>query len=295
VAALSRHRDTVSVAAVWNTVDPPPGVDEVELWVPSFLHSDPDAARAAMALMPSLRVVQTQSAGVEVFVDVMPVGVQLCDARGAHGTSTSEWALAAILASLRDLPRFERAREAGRWDYGWTDELAGKRVLIIGAGDVGLALARRLEVCEATTVLAARRARTGVHPIEDVAALLPDADIVVLFVPLTAATTGLVDAAFLGRMRDGSLLVNGARGKVVDTDALVAELQAGRLRAALDVTEPEPLPPGHPLWTVPNLLLTPHVAGSVHGAPARIIALLARQIDRFLDGEPLDNVVSEGY
>jgi phosphoglycerate dehydrogenase-like enzyme len=295
LAVATRFPDIVGQAVVWDAEPVPDGVADVELWVPAFLHNDRDRARTAIAHMPRLKVVQTQSAGVEVFVDLMPDGVALCDARGAHGTSTSEWALAVILASLRELPRFERARQAGRWDYGVTDELAGKSVLIVGAGDVGMSLARRIEACEARTVLVARTARDGVHGIDEVDSLLPDADVVVLFVPLTPATRGMVDAAFLARMKDGALLVNGARGPVVDTDALVAELTSGRLRAAADVVEPEPLPSGHPLWSAPNFLLTPHVGGSVRGAPDRILAVLAAQIDRFLTGEPMQNVVRDGY
>ena len=176
-----------------------------------------------------------------------------------------------------------------------TDELAGKRVLIVGAGDVGQQLARRLSACDAEPEFVARTARAGVHAIDELPDLLPDFDVVVLIVPKTSETVGLVDAAFLARMRDGALLVNAARGPVVDTDALLAELTSGRLRAAVDVVDPEPLPPGHPLWDAPNLLLTPHVAGSVLGFPARAERLIADQLRRFDRGEPLLNIVAGEY
>ncbi|MCW2523489.1 MAG: phosphoglycerate dehydrogenase [Frankiales bacterium] len=270
-------------------------LSDVRFWVPGFLHSDPQAARAVIARMPKLAVIQTQSAGVDAYLAVVPSGVSLCDARGVHGSSTSEWALTAILSVLREFPRFERAQQERRWDQTMTDELAGKRVLVIGAGDVGQSLARRLSACDAEVVLVARSARDGVHSVAELPELLPSADVVVLIVPKTSETIGLVDAAFLARLADGALLVNAARGPVVDTDALLAELTSGRLRAALDVVDPEPLPAEHPLWGAPNLLLTPHVGGSVRGFAARSAALIAAQLRRFEAGEPLDNVVAGEY
>ena len=166
---------------------------------------------------------------------------------------------------------------------------------MVGAGDVGQQLGRRLVACDAHPVFVARTARDGVHPIGELPGLLPGADAVVLIVPKTTETVGLVDARFLARMHDGAILVNAARGPVVDTAALLAELTSGRLRAALDVVDPEPLPSDHPLWNAPNLLLTPHVAGSVLGFPGRFAELLVAQLGRFVRGEPLHNVVSGQY
>jgi phosphoglycerate dehydrogenase-like enzyme len=279
---------------VWDgSGEPSPGLADVEFWVPPFLATDRIVRFAEQA--PQLAVVQLLSAGAEAWAGRLPADVTLCDARGVHDSSTSEWAATAMLAALREFPDFATAQAAGRWDYRMTDELAGKQVLIVGAGSIGAALARRLLPFEVELTMVARQARDGVHAVEELPGLLPTADVVVLLVPLTDATRGLVDAAFLARMPDGALLVNAARGPVVDTDALVAELAAGRLRAALDVTEPEPLPPGHPLWTAPGLLLTPHVAGSVRGLLPRAYRLVARQLWRYAEGEPLDNVVVAGY
>jgi phosphoglycerate dehydrogenase-like enzyme len=266
---------------------------DVEFWVPPFL-SD---GRYTLALdrLTALAVVQLLSAGADAWVNQLPDGVLLCDAAGVHTSSTAEWVVTAILSSIRQFPRFTRAQVEKRWDYTPTDELAGKRVLVVGAGTIGEGVRRRLEPFDVELVLAARRARPGVHGVDELPKLLPDADVVVLIVPLTEATRGLADAAFLARMKDGALLVNAARGPVVHTDALVAELASGRLRAALDVTDPEPLPPGHPLWSVPGLLLTPHVAGSVRGLHRRAYALVTEQIGRYAAGEPLKNVVANGY
>lgn len=283
-------------AEVWRSFDTPPaGVEEIEFWVPPPFVQDQDAAAAAVAKLTSLRVVQTQSAGVDAVLGWMPEHVQLCDARGVHGSSTSEWALTAILSVLREFPRFERARLARRWEDAVTEELAGKRVLIVGAGDVGRQLARRLAACDAEPVLVARTARDGVHGVAALPELLPQAEVVVLLVPQTSETIGMVGPEFLSRMPDGALLVNAARGPIVNTQALLTELESGRLRAALDVTDPEPLPADHPLWHAPNLLLTPHVAGSVPGLLDRFAALLAEQLTRYERGEPLLNQVHGEY
>ncbi|NJC64195.1 2-hydroxyacid dehydrogenase [Planosporangium flavigriseum] len=265
----------------------------VEFWTPPFLSTV--NATHLLDKMPRLRVVQLMSAGADAWVSRMPAGVTLCDARGVHDSSTSEWVVAAVLAYLRNFPAFARAQERRQWAYGPTDELAGKRVLIVGAGSIGAAITRRLEPFEVSLTLVARRARDGVHGVDELPRLLPFADIVVLVVPLTRATTGLVDAAFLAAMPDGALLVNAARGPVVDTEALAAELATGRIAAAVDVTDPEPLPADHRLWDMPNLLLTPHVAGSVRGFQSRAYRLIGEQVRRFAAGQPLENVVTDGY
>jgi phosphoglycerate dehydrogenase-like enzyme len=245
--------------------------------------------------LPALRLVQLLTAGAETWVGRIPAHVALSDCRGAHGGATAEWIVGVLLAVYRELPGFVRSQDARRWDQHFTDELAGKRVLLVGAGDLADNAARRLAPFEVTTTLVGRRAREGVHGIDEVHALLPDHDAAVLVVPLTDDTRGLVDARFLAAMPDGAVLVNAARGPVVDTDALVAELRSGRLRAALDVTDPEPLPEDHPLWSAPGLLLTPHVGGSVPGGMRRAFGIVAEQLAAFARGDEPPNLVTDGY
>ncbi|WP_181780587.1 2-hydroxyacid dehydrogenase [Pseudonocardia pini] len=271
----------------------PAGADEAEVLVPSFL-SGPRTVEIAQAL-PKLRLVQLLTAGAEVWVGRLPEGVLLSDGKGAHGGATAEWVVGALLAVYRELPGFVRAQERGEWTQHVTDELGGKRVLVVGAGDVAEHIVRRLTPFDVTTTLVGRRPRDGVHGIAEVHGLLAEHDACVVVVPLTEATRGLVDADFLAAMPDGAVLVNGARGPVADTDALLAELTSGRLRAALDVTDPEPLPAGHPLWEAPGLLLTPHVGGSVPGALDRAFGVVREQLEYYLRGEEPPNVVRDGY
>lgn len=267
--------------------------ERAEILVPGFLvESDP---AAVVARLPRLRLIQLLTVGAENWIGRVPEHVTLSIARGAHGGSTAEWALATLLAVYRELIPFERDRVTRTWERRPTETLLDKKVLVIGAGDLGTQLKRRLDACDAHTTLVGFRARDGVHGVDELPSLLGTHDAVVLMVPLTPTTTGMVDATFLSRMRDGAVLVNAARGKVVDTDALVGELTAGRLRAALDVTEPEPPPADHPLWTAPGLLLTPHVAASVEGYQARAYAVVAAEIARYVAGEPLHNVVRGDY
>ena len=245
--------------------------------------------------LPAVRLVQLLTAGAESWVGRLPEHVALSDCRGAHGGATAEWIVAVLLAVYRELPGFVRDQDARRWDEHSTDELAGKRVLLVGAGDLAENAARRLAPFEVTTTRVGRRARPGVHAIEDVHDLLPDHDATVLVVPLTDDTRGLADARFLAAMPDGAVLVNAARGPVVDTDALVRELRSGRLRAALDVTDPEPLPPDHPLWSAPGQLVTPHVGGSVPSGTRRASAVVAEQLAAFARGDDPPNLVVDGY
>jgi phosphoglycerate dehydrogenase-like enzyme len=265
----------------------------VEFWVPGFLRKAESAA--AVAELTSLRVVQLLTAGVDGWLGRVPSQVTLCDARGVHSSSTAEWAVTAILSYLRQFPFFARAQARGEWAYRGTAELAGKRALIVGAGAIGDAIGARLAPFDVAIVRVARSSRPGVSGVADLARLLPDADVVILTVPLTTETTAMVDAGFLAAMRTGALLVNASRGPVVDTAALTEAVVGGRIGAALDVTDPEPLPAGHPLWALPNVLLTPHVAASVTGTLPRAYALVGDQLRRFLAGQPLENVVVGDY
>jgi phosphoglycerate dehydrogenase-like enzyme len=221
--------------------------------------------------------------------------VLLCNGRGIHNASTAELALTLTLASLRGLPGFVDDQHAHRWSQGFRESLADKTVLIVGYGDIGRDIERRLVPFEVDVLRVARSAKPGVHAWSELADLLPQADVVVLIVPGTSETRGLVDASFLQRMRDGALLVNVARGPVVVTDDLVAALETGRVRAALDVTDPEPLPEDHPLWSAPNVLITPHVGGATPAMWPRAYRLVREQLERFARDEPLVNVMTGEY
>lgn len=266
----------------------------VEVYVPRFLADGP--AADVLAGLTGLKVLQLATAGAEAWTGTALPGVTMATARGAHGKATAEWAVGALLAVLREFPGFVVAQRDHRWTQHRTDMLDGRSALVIGAGDLGTEVRSRLEAFGVTVTMVARSTRDGVRGIDELPELLPIHDVVVLMVPLTDATTGLVDSAFLAAMPDGAVLVNAARGRVVDTDALVAEVATGRLRAALDVTEPEPLPAGHPLWDLPGVFLTPHVGGSTTGAAERAAAVVRAQLQRYVSGEPLLNVIGDaGY
>ncbi len=259
--------------------------------------NDPIRALELAAHIEGLRFFQTFSAGVDKLVGRLPPGVVLCDAAGVHDIAVAEWVLMAILASNRRLPEHVEAQRTGTWGHDRLtgDDLDGATVLLIGAGSIGRAVEARLAGFGPQIVRIARRAREGVHAIGDLPQLLPAAQVVVIVVPLTPETTGLFDPAAIGALRPGALLVNASRGKIVDTQAMTAAVLAGRIRVALDVTDPEPLPAGHPLWTAPGVLITPHVASDVHHLDDRAWQLIQEQVVRLAAGEPLINVVVDGY
>ena len=261
----------------------------IRFYVPPYM-GGPEGF-ALMSRMPALEVCQLPTAGYEHALAHVPAGVALCNAGGVHDASTAELAVGLIIARLRRIDDMARAMSTGTWIHGRYEALADKRVLIIGFGGVGRAIAQRLAPFEAEVIPMARTARDGVAAISERDSLLPTADIVVLAVPLDDSTRGMVDAEFLTRMRDGAMLVNVSRGSVVDTDALVAELADGRLQAVLDVTDPEPLPSDHPLWSSPGVLISPHVGGNTSAFAPRMRRLIAAQVSRWRAGEPLLHLI----
>lgn len=240
-------------------------------------------------------IVQSQMVGFDGIADALPAGVTFCNAGGVHEAATGELTLALILASLRGIPAAARAQQTGSWNHEPHPGLADKRVLILGAGGVSTEIYRRLQPFEVTITRVARSARTDalgeIRSVDDLDHLLPLADVVILAVLLTEKTRGMVDARFLGLMKDDALLVNVARGPVVNTDDLVAALATGRIMAALDVTSPEPLPAHHPLWRSPRTLITPHLGGDTAAFTPRIEKLLRQQIARVSSGQPPLNVI----
>lgn len=273
--------------------EPPPSASEVEFYVPPYRFDPRDSE--VITHLPRLKVVQTVTAGVDHVRPYLPDGVLLCNGRGIHDASTAELAVGLTLASLRGIPRFVRAQDRAEWRPFTAPSLADRRVMIVGYGAIGAAIERRLDGFEVDVVRVARTARPGVHGFDEMARLLPDVDVVILIVPITDETRSMVDRDFLGRMKDGALLVNVARGPVVDTDALVEALGTRRIHAALDVTDPEPLPADHPLWQAPNLLVSPHVGGASSAMWPRAYRLVREQLERFAAGEPLQNVMSGAY
>jgi phosphoglycerate dehydrogenase-like enzyme len=243
--------------------------------------------------LPDLRMVQLLSAGADEWSGDVPDNVLLASARGAHAGPVSEWVLSAVLTQLRQWPALVRHQDAGTWAHRKVeaDTLVAKRVLIVGAGSIGTATARLMGALGAVATLVASTARGDVHAASDLPSLVGDHDIVVITAPLNDSTRGLVDKGFLAVMPDGAMLVNAGRGQIVDTDALVAELQTGRLRAALDVTDPEPLPPGHPLWSSPGVIISPHSARTVPGTNALCYTVAGEQIRAFMGGAIPSNAV----
>jgi phosphoglycerate dehydrogenase-like enzyme len=261
-----------------------------EFYVPSY-----DFARAVvdvMSEMPRLKIVQSLTAGVDHLQRDVPAGVTLCNATQVHHTATAELAVGMMISAQRRLPDLVRAQDARVWDPQMSSSLADKNVLVIGAGNIAHAIQQRLAGFECVVTLVGRTRRDGVRGMDEVPTLLPSSDIVVLIVPLTDETRGIVDAGFLAALPSGALLVNVARGPVVVTDDLLKELESGRLRAALDVTDPEPLPAGHPLWTARGLILTPHVGGASSAMWPRAFRLVSDQLTRVAAGQPLLNVVT---
>lgn len=279
-------------AAYYDGVEAPPaGLDEVEFYVLPY-DRGPEPPKLINEL-PSLRVVQSLSAGVEALVPLLPEGVRLANGRGLHDLSVAEHALALIHAAQRELPRWFAQQARGEWSREHTRSLADSRVLLVGHGSIGQAIERQLLAAEAVVTRVASRARPeeDVHGVDELPDLLPAADIVVLIVPDTPATRGLLDAKALAALPDDALVVNVGRGTAIDTDALLAETRTGRLRAGLDVVHPEPLPADHPLWTVPGVVITPHIAGGSASFYPRAKKLASDQLRRYVRGEELLNLV----
>jgi phosphoglycerate dehydrogenase-like enzyme len=284
---------------------------EIDVWIP-----DPYATRAARAWphLRGVRLVLALLAGTEWIPGLVGPRVTICNALGAHNTSTAEWTVAAILAMLKFFPFYFDLLKGGVWKKRYEatalyeritgdtrllyppvmlDELKGKTVLLVGYGSIGKDIERLLTPFQVEVIRIARTARSEppVHAVSELDSLLPLAQVVVLILPSTAETRWLIDSRQLALMKQGTLLVNAARGPIVNTDALVEALQSCRIRAALDVTDPEPLPDGHPLWSCPNLMLTPHVGGSSPQFAPNSLRVAAAELRRYMAGEPLRNVV----
>jgi len=292
-ADLGELPDGVEVL-VWPMTEPPPR-PRIDIVVPPYM-----SMARVLSMLEGVEVglVQGQSIGYEGVEDLLPDGLTFANAASVHETSTAELAIALALAAQRRVPAFVRAQGEERWAPEFAESLADRRVLLLGYGGVGKAVAARLAGFEVELTAVASRARdedgVPVHGVDELPELLPEAEIVIVSLPGGESTRHIVDDAFLAALPDGALLVNVGRGSLVDTDALVAHAGRGRIRAALDVTDPEPLPEGHPLWSLPGVLIVPHVGGASTAMQPRIARLVRRQIDRMLAGKPPLNVVIDG-
>jgi len=289
----------------------PQGEIEIDFWIPLL---SPGVVQNQWRHLRGVRVVQAPWAGVGPFLKMFPADVTLCDARGVHDVPTAEWTMSVILAMQRCLPFYVERQQQENWASGLQsqqigapqpdeareppvaiDEVAGTTVLIVGYGSIGKAVEARLAGFGVKFLRVARRARDGVYAVSQLDELLAQADIVVITTPLTSETERLFNASRLSMMKARALLVNAGRGAIVETEALLEALSERRIRAAIDVTDPEPLPAGHPLWKAPNLLITPHVAGDSAKFMGRLFAFATEQVVRFTRGEPLANVVTGEY
>ena len=281
---------------LWDLTGPAPA-DKFDMVVPPYM-----GGVGVLAALDSVDVglVQSQLIGYDGVEKVLPAGCLFANAAGVHETSTAELAVGMIIASQRGIPDFVRNAATGTWDHRERPSLADRRVLLVGYGGVGKAIEARLLPFETEVTRLASRGRDDergrIHGIDSLYEQLPLHDIAVVSVPLSEQTRHLVDARFLAAMPDGALLVNVARGPVADTGALLFETSSGRLRAALDVTDPEPLPSDHPLWTVPGVLITPHVGGASSAMLPRVARLIRQQIGLLQAGqEPVNVVLGEAF
>ena len=296
-ARIPDHQHADLTLVVWSADHRDPGVsrDSIDAIVLPYLDAGPTAA--LLDELPNLELIQLQTTGYDIVADRLGGRAQIATASGVHAAATAEMAVALTLGSLRGIDDAARDMVSRTWNHRRRRSLADRRVLIVGVGGIGTKICRRLEPFEVEITRVGSRARTDdhgrVHGADELPKLLPHAEVVILITPLTDSTHHLVDAEFLAQLPDNALVVNVARGPVIDTDALVEELRSGRLHAALDVVDPEPLPENHPLWGTPNTLLTPHVGGDTTAFVPRIEALLAEQLLRIQSGQDLLNIVEE--
>jgi phosphoglycerate dehydrogenase-like enzyme len=288
---MGEFPSNVDVRLVPPEPEPVPDLTDVDLIVPFERTREPLLELLAGGA-GRLRVIQTTSAGVDWLIGRVPEHVMVCNARGVYDAPLAEWVVGAILAMERGLVQSRDAQARRSWEAIEPPELSGRRVVILGIGSIGTAIADRLHPFGVEVIGVGRTARNGVRGLADLDEVLRGAEILVDILPLTGETRGLLDTRRLGLLPDGALVVNAGRGRTIETAALVEELKEGRIRAALDVTDPEPLPPDHPLWGLPNVLITPHMAGDSPASKTRAFELAGDQVRRFAAGEPLINEVA---
>lgn len=290
----------------WNDLNLPAGIthaptdgiapaaadlESIEFYVPRYM-GGPQAI-AMVPQMKSLKVIQSPNAGVDDLLKIRPEGVTLCNAAGVHDASTAELAVALAIASRRGFAPFAIQQQAQHWQHDRMPSLSDSKIAIIGFGNIGKTIMKMLSGFDVTVTPFSKSGRDGSLTFDQFDRLLPTFDVIILIVPLTDQTRHLMNAERLAAMKDGAALINVARGGVVDTDALIRELNSGRITAGLDVTDPEPLPDGHPLWSARNVIITPHVGGDSEAFTPRGRKLVEEQLARFAAGEPLLHIVAQ--
>lgn len=264
-------------------------LDEIEFYVPSYM-----GGLKTIEIIPrmkNLKVVHYNQAGYEDILPHIPQGITLCNGSGLHDVSTSELAIGLAIAARRGFAEFMDNQKKGIWHRTRKPALADSHVGIVGYGHIGKRIASLLEMFETKVTAFTRSGSDGSVKISEFDDYLPSLDVTVLILPLTAESKHFMSAARLKKMKDGATLVNVARGAIVDTDALVAELNSGRITAGLDVTDPEPLPAGHPLWSAPNVIISPHVGGDSGAFEPRARKMVQEQLTRIATNEPLVNQI----
>jgi len=267
-------------------------LSEITFYVPSYM-----GGRTALEFskkMPNLKVLQMPNAGYDDAMEFMRPGMTLCNGRGIHDASTAELAVGLTIASLRGFPTFVRSQDKGEWNHAKFHSINDKKIGIVGFGSIGQTIARNLSGFDVEVIGFSKSGRDGSVTMDKFDSYLPSLDVVILILPLNDESRGLFGADRLALMKDGALLVNVARGPIVDTSALIAELNSGRISAALDVTDPEPLPAGHPLWSAKNVFIAPHVGGNTSAFEPRARKLVESQLQRIADGQPLANIIVAG-
>ena len=298
---------SINVWTQWDDLSAPAGItllspqsfpldtsdlSQIDFYVPLYMGGAKALSYAAQ--MPNLKTLQMLNAGYNDALAYLRPGLTLCNARGVHDASTAELAVGLAIASRRGFPEFMREQIAGRWSHHRTSALSDSKIGIIGYGSIGKKIAKNLSGFEVSVTAFTQSGRDGSLTIDQLDAHLPELDIIILILPLSDSSRHLFNAKRLAAMKDGALLINVARGPVVETDALVKELNSGRIFAALDVTDPEPLPAGHPLWSAKNLLILPHVGGNSDAFEPRGRALVESQLQLLAAGAPLEHVVAQG-
>jgi phosphoglycerate dehydrogenase-like enzyme len=286
--AIGKLPDEVNCRLFPRKGPPPAEITDAEFLVPSHVTR---GLRELLSGMTHLRVLHTLSAGVDWLMPHVPAGITVCSAVGTRDSAVAEWVIGALLALTKNFPELRDHQREHRWQWTEPGDLAGRSVVILGYGSIGKAVEARLAPFEVDLIRVARTRRANVHPVSELPRILSECEVLIVLVPYTPETEGLLDHNMLTALPPGALLINAARGRVIDQERLLEHLRSGHLRAALDVTDPEPLPPGDPLWDAPGVLITPHLAGDSPAAGRNAFALVGDQVRRFMRDEPLVNVV----